>query len=335
MEQNQMRKDLDADIEKMEQALFPGATPEAVATSTDTAPEVKPEESAGATPAPTQAEFSEEAKQIPAEGEEEATEEATPKKRVSWKNRFTKLKAATDAEKFSTRKQIAELLAKNTELERVLIAANKKVAELTSTKTSVKDLATQEELDILGDEGISSIDKLTRKAVEEATGPLKAQLQAQEEARLKAQQDAANAAASDSYSVFSNNLEKLVPNVHTLNGDPRFLQYLDQPDPMSGFKRLEHLRQAEQSGDVGRVAFYFQEFEKSLPEHKLESKVAPVGNGSAPATTADANAKEVFRLADYNKFVADLSKGRYKGQHKLAKELEAKFDLAFMEGRVV
>lgn len=266
--------------------------------------------------------------------------ETTKQKRVSWKNRYTKLKAHHDAARYEDRQMISEAYNKITVLERENISLRSEVGRLNIVvEPSVRDLATPEEINVIGDEGISSIDKLTKRAVDTAVKPLQEQLAKAEEDRIASMEKTSLDAKQEAYNLFLNRLEEAVPNFAELDEDPRFEKYLLDPDPQSGIHRMAHFKQAESSGDVGRVAYYLKGFEATI--HKpspLESKITPVGIGATPTqvNTQPVGDVKYYRIEEYSKFMDDLTKGRkYKGRQQEADAQEAIYDKAFLEGRMV
>lgn len=274
---------------------------------------------------------------------ESETEQGPQKKeRVSWKKRFVNLKQHHDTTRQQDRKKISDLLNENTQLHRERIANRAEIQKLSLVKpTSITDLATEEELAVLGEEGVSSIDKLTRKAIEEATGPLKAELDSLRQQRLTAQQTEADNMAQEGQDRFLQQLSNLIPDYDEIDTDPAFGEFLRKPDPASGRLRMELFKQAELSGDVGRVAYFFKMFSDSKApsgREQLSQKVTPIGSQGSPyEVPSNVNSGEgqaILTMADYKLFMDDITKGKYAGKQQLANDIEAKFDLAISEGRL-
>ena len=270
------------------------------------------------------------------------TEQPSQKKeRVSWKKRYINLKQYHDTSRQQDRLQISQLLTQVTELQRELIDVKTKyAASVASVQPSISDLATPEELNVLGEEGVSSIDKLTRKAIESATAPLQEELANLQAQRLNDQQSKANNMAQESYNHFLTNLANLVPDYDVLDADPKFEQFLLQPDPSSGRIKKELFKQAEANGDVGRVAYFFQEFKKVVNpnQQKLAQAVTPVGSQSSPLDNQGgphSEGPQLMSMAQYTRFMDDVTKGRFKGNLKEQQTLEAQFDSAISDGRMV
>lgn len=277
---------------------------------------------------------------IPIESPEPEAEEPTQQKRISWKRRYTKLKSHHDASRYRDRTTISDAFAKITTLERELISNRAEIRRLTLTKpTSVADLATPEELNIIGDEGISSIDKITQRAVGDAVAPLKEQLARQEEERLNTMKRQADVAGQEAYDSFLSRLERAVPNFAQMDEEPEFAKYLSDPDPDSGVRRLEHFKKAEAAGDVGRVAYYFRGYEATRSPsatQRLEAGVTPIGQGGSPPLPPEQSEPKLLKASEYREFMTDVTKGRkYKGRQDEAEAIESEYDQAFIEGRVI
>lgn len=271
--------------------------------------------------------------------EKQAEQKPKKKERISWKKRYINLKQYHDTERQRDRLKISQLLTKVTELERDLIASRAKLTEaLAAKQPSITDLATKEEINVLGEEGVSSIDKLTKKAIESATAPLKKELAALQQKQLAKTEEEAISLAQESYNHFLSSLANLIPDYAVLDADPKFEEYLKKVDPQSGRIRLELFKQAESAGDVGRVAYFFQEFKKTKDpaKQKLEQAVTPIGSQSSPLDNQGSHreAIEYMSMEQYNRFMDDVTKGRFRGKRSEQEAIEAKFDKAIAEGRM-
>lgn len=265
-------------------------------------------------------------------------EEPSSPKRVSWKSRFTKLKSYHDAEMFKQRRSIGSMLDRINELE----ADNKRllgrINELTSlTPKSIRDLATQEEIDRVGEEELSIFDRLTNEKIEKSNKELNARLEAAEKREAEQRASQAQDHRASAYKIFLDRLGTQVPDYAEIDTDVRFEQWLMEPDPASGQKRLDLFKQAEASGDVGRVASFFNTFKKLVgPTQKtLDSKVTPVGNsGQAPVNQQNDTGQQFVPMAEYSRFMDDVTRGKFKGRESEARKIEARFDTLIAQGRL-
>ena len=157
-------------------------------------------------------------------------------------------------------------------------------------------------------------------------------------------------AQSDQQSVLSM-LDAHVPNWRELNEDQGFLDWLDQVDPFSGYKRGALLNQAYKAHDGPRVVAFFSGYLKehaavtppkpsaapapaAQPQKTLETFVAPGTPKTGAASTQDGSGKRVWSRAEIGKFYADVQAGRYRTRPEEQKKLEADIFAAQREGRI-
>jgi hypothetical protein len=166
------------------------------------------------------------------------------------------------------------------------------------------------------------------------------------------QQVGARVARSDQQSVLTQ-LADAVPNWEELNGDQGFLEWLDQVDPFSGYKRGALLNQAYKSHDGPRVVAFFSGYLKEhavvtppavpatpaaptpvQPQKRLDQLVAPGTPKTGAAGTQDGSGKRVWSRAEIGSFYSDVQAGRFKGTPDQRKALEADIFAAQREGRI-
>lgn len=167
------------------------------------------------------------------------------------------------------------------------------------------------------------------------------------------QQVGARVARSDQQTVLTQ-LEAAVPNWSELNEDEGFLEWLDQVDPFSGYKRGALLQQAYKAHDGPRVVAFFSGYIKehavvtppaapaapaapapaAAPQKRLEQFVAPGTPKTGAASTQDGSGKRVWSRAEIGSFYSDVQAGRFKGTPDQRKALEADIFAAQREGRI-
>ena len=106
-------------------------------------------------------------------------------------------------------------------------------------------------------------------------------------------------------------------------------------DPMTGERRLEAFRRAEDYLDADRVADFFLDYKASIPKSKkdmLEDKITP--NGAASSSAPSVAKVETFSMKEVDKFFDDVNKGAYRTRMKEANEIEARITKAYVEGRI-
>lgn len=343
MGSKEFREDLDTEIKELEQAIWPDAVPPVDPAVSDAADQSPPgtgepdveQPSAATDTGPTE----EEQVNFEVQQEQQAPSQAEDEKkptRVSWKTRFTKLKQYHDTETYKTRVQIGQLYDKIATLESELKASRSELQVMKESKPlSIKEIATQEEIDAVGEEELATMHRLASKTADAATKDLKDRLAQAEAREAKLRQEQAQAARAQAYDIFLNRLETLVPDYAVIDVDPRFNTWLQEAEPTTGFVRKDLFQRAEASGDVGRVAGFFNEFKMLMNPAKqnLEQKVTPVGNSATPQP-AKQEGQEIVPVAHYEKFMADVTRGRFKGRETEARQWEAYFDKAMAEGRL-
>jgi hypothetical protein len=127
----------------------------------------------------------------------------------------------------------------------------------------------------------------------------------------------------------------MVPNLAEVDEDPAFAEYLGGTDEASGMTRMDLFSHAVSVKDVAGTARFFKEYAqaKGQKESFLDEHIMPEGDG---ATQDDPSklAKKRFHISEYNKFMDDRAKGRWRGREKEADKLERMYDEAYIEGRL-
>jgi len=59
---------------------------------------------------------------------------------------------------------------------------------------------------------------------------------------------------------YFNALEEAVPDIWTINKDPKWLEWLGQEDPLTGKTRQQLIEEAQNNLDANRVANFFKTF---------------------------------------------------------------------------
>jgi hypothetical protein len=145
---------------------------------------------------------------------------------------------------------------------------------------------------------------------------------------------------------FWGNLQQAVPEWQRINDNQAFKDWLLTPDPMTGITRQTYLEDAQQGGDVARVANIFTSWQTQFGkpvnakqqsasrsiQNELEKQIAP-GRTQASASPNVAEAKQ-WSTSDIAKFYDDVRKGAFKGRDGEMQALERDIFLAQREGRV-
>ena len=233
-----------------------------------------------------------------------------------WKERFRKYKAATDRTVHDLRTEVATL---KSQLEEAQQASESSSPNQPASSNEAVERLREDFGDDLAD-GVLQL-------VQGATAPMQEQMQHYRQSRKV---EAENA--------FWGGLEAQVPNWKQINADPRFHQWLSQPDQTSGQIRQHLLVDAQQSFDHGRVATLFQQFLDSQQQaqgqqEQIDRRVMPdnVPASSAPASQND----RTWTRAQISQFYKDKATGRFAGREDEARALEDDLMRAQAEGRII
>lgn len=271
--------------------------------------------------------------------QQEVTTEEPSKPRVSWKQRFTNYKASTDKTISSLRKENSELVRRLMDLEtKYDDLASKHANVLSKSSDPLDGIITTEDIDTVGEEAVDIIRKVTKKVAESEAHPLKEEL-----ARLKAEKLAAEKRAQEerkrnAYNAFLSDLGRIVPDYAAVNVDSRFIEFMNGYDEITGEKRVDAFRRAEDYLDADRVADFFIEFKRTVPRSKrevLEENITPTVTSGSTVNTSGKQKAETFTARQVEDFFNDVARGVYKNRMKEADELEARITKAYISGNIL
>jgi hypothetical protein len=277
---------------------------------------------------------------VEASEEPETTEKP---QRVNWKKRFIGYKDSTDITIRDLRHDNASYRVQISDLKDEIESLRKQLYELEKKKEPVTDpfegVFTQEDIDLLGPEAIEAMKKVAlAQRKEPAPDPRIERLEREakenrERERERAKREAEKSDAEQK-EYLRNKLEELIPNFEKIDEDPGFAKYLNEVDPLSRKVRMDLFANSVNTLDVAGVARFYKEFSGKSKESFMDDFITPTGDGatdSAPERTG----KKIHRLADYEQFMDDITKGKYRGREKEARKLELMYDKAYQEGRLV
>lgn len=268
----------------------------------------------------------------------DSTKTDEPKKRSSWKERFSSYKASTDKTISNLRKENSGLFQKLNEYEKRIDELSAKIADMASRgKDPFSEVITQEDIDTIGPEAVDIVKKATKKATESAIDPLRKELEELKAREAIAKQRKLEEARQQSYNNFLSDLGRMVPDYKDLDVNPKFASYLNSLDPYTGELRMDAFRRAENYLDAERVADFFLDFRESQPKSKkelLEERITPEGSNGASAPVVNKK-QDTFTAKEVEKFYNDLTRGVYRGKQKEANELEARITRAYIEGKII
>lgn len=308
------------ELEKIEQQIAdsqkPGETPPEPAPA-----EPNPEP----TPAPTEP--------TPVEVKPEPTEPVVAEE--TWQQKYKTLKGMYDAEVPRLHADMRELKSQMDNLRR---AAEAKPVEPVKAATPTK-LVTDADVEAFGSDLIEVQRKVAREVASEFRGELDA-MKAEND-KLREQLTATGTQVSEAS--FEQRLHRMVPDFEAVNADPKWIEWLNEVDPLLRGPRMSVAQEAFNRGDAEGIAHYVSLFKATqAPAPRAEpspSKADEIARQVQPTRSANSAAPvsqqgKVFTDLDIQKMFRRAIELSAKGQNDEARKLEAEIDSAYKEGRV-
>ena len=145
--------------------------------------------------------------------------------------------------------------------------------------------------------------------------------------------------------MFWSRMGELVPNWEAMNGDPAFLSWLAEFDPMVGQTRKYLIDQAQQQLNADRAAAFFRAFAATrpppppvTPQQELARQASPNrsngsgGQGYQPP--ANAQTIEIWSSQEVSDFYTDVRRGKYRSNPAEYQRMNEAITKAVAEGRV-
>ena len=216
--------------------------------------------------------------------------------------------------------------------------------------TSIKEESTKATERLVTDDdernfGSDLID-LQRRVAKEVAAEFESQLKSLQNENKELKQLVSSTESKVAESSFDTRLKSLVPDFAQVNADQRWIEWLDEVDPVLRAPRRVVAQQAFESGDAEGVAYYVDMFKRDTApvepveppkqdtkKQELERQVQPSKNASNQTPTSQkGKILTNAQIAGMFKKAAVLSSS---GRLDEARKLEAEIDAAYMEGRVV
>jgi hypothetical protein len=278
----------------------------------------------------------EESKPEEVEVVDEPTEEAEKKvdEVEDWKQKYFVLKGKYDAEVPRLVRELGELKDSVKEIQSQQITKKREDKEEVSD-----DLLTDPAIKYLYDEypdvynALVAFTKKTGKGIDPS---VEERISRVEQSTVKTVEER-----------FINDLDKLVPDWESINQDPRFVEWLNEEEPLTGYTRFQLATHAQESLNGKRVAAFYNGFKKHAGiESSTVTEETPVAGkkdmSKFVAPTTSRSSKVATQSQDntvtrefINKFYKDSASGRYEGRTDEADKIEAKINKALVEGRIV
>lgn len=138
--------------------------------------------------------------------------------------------------------------------------------------------------------------------------------------------------------IFWSTLTALVPDWEVWNTNQGFIDWLNQVDPLSRYRRMDMLSQAKSSYDAEGTAAFFNEYKKltgavTSPNKGPDkaARVAPGRSTGSVGSTQQLENKTQLSRQDIQQFYLDVKMGRYKGKEQEMQAVENKINQMAME----
>jgi hypothetical protein len=307
------------EIEALEKQLSEGQNPTA---PVEPAPEpTEPAEPSTQEPVPTE----------PVETTPKPVEPAPQDEK--WEQKYKTLKGMYDAEVPRLHQQLKELKAQMDSLQK---AAEAKPVEPAKPAKQEK-LVTDEDVQAFG----ADLIEVQRKVAREVAMEFRADLDAMRAENEELRKQLAHTGSQVSEASFEQRLHRLVPDFDDVNLDPKWVEWLNEVDPLLRAPRKVVAQEAFNKGDAEGVAHYVKLFKQSIepaeaPKSKakteLERQIQPT-RSAATAQTASPKGR-IYTNADIQTMFNKAATLGAQGKLEEARKLEAEIDAAYMDGRV-
>jgi len=249
----------------------------------------------------------------------------------TWQQKYKTLKGMYDAEVPRLHSDIRDLKSQMDKLQKAA-EAPKPEAKPAAQPTK---LVTDADVQAFGEDLIEVQRKVAREVAAEFRGELDA-MKAENE-KLREQLNMTGSQVSEAS--FEQRLYRLVPDFQTVNTDERWINWLNEVDPLLRAPRKSVAQEAFNTGDAEAVAHYIGMFKASVapaeqPSDKaaeLEKQIQPKRSASNASVSQQAKTYTDAQIQKMFQKSVELSS---RGQRDEAMKLEAEIDAAYREGRV-
>lgn len=252
---------------------------------------------------------------------------------TDYKERLSLFKESHDRTVSELRRNMAEMQQRLQDQEQERTRLESQVAELNELrrKSVPDDLFSDDERELIGEDLMPVLTRVTRTLAERETQPLAEQVQslkrAMDEQRKRNQQRSQQA---DNRS-FAERIVAAKEDAPTVDADPGFHEWLNSADPLSGMSNGELYKRAWNNRDVGRVVSLYEQWQK----HTGGSQTDPREGRITPAPAAEQSRSTADGRIWTDDAVTQLYEQWRRGDisDKQAEALEADFFAAQRDGR--
>lgn len=311
------------ELEALEQKLAQGQTP----PPADPAPADDPKPADLPTdPAPAPADPK------PVDPKPTPTEPVVPEEK--WEQKYKTLKGMYDAEVPRLHAELRDLKAT---VESLRKATETKPAEPAKPAEPTR-LVTDADVEAFGQDLI----EVQRKVAREVAAEFRAELDSLKSENLELRKQIGETGTKVVESSFEARLHRLVPDFEAVNADPKWIEWLEEVDPMLRGPRKMAAQSAFNSGDAEGVAHYVKLFRAATapaapvePDPKADEvarQIQPSRSASAAPTPSPKG--RVYTNADIEKMFQKAVSLSNRGDFDAARKLEAEIDAAYMDNRI-
>lgn len=214
-----------------------------------------------------------------------------------WEQKYRALAGKYSAEVPRYADEVRELKAKVNEL-------TEKLATPAQPLVPTNKLSPQEVVDQFGEDFAAAVGAIAAQVADERVKEFRPQVEA-------AQQTATRSARAQ----FMAELLKSAPDWQAIDQDPRFTQFLDETDAMSGRPRRDFFNDADARNDATRIAAFFTAFRgstSSVPVPTPPAQNPAIQAQLAPSSSRNNDAppgKKLWTQSDIRQFYVQARKG--------------------------
>ena len=276
---------------------------------------------------------------------EETTEEVAPEEAAptdespkvesadDFKQKYNTLRGKYDAEVPRLHQQLKEL----TEQMKVLQEAQEAAREAEAVKPKEKvSLVTDADREEFGEDLLD----VQRRIATEVAQQYEERFDQQEEVIKALQEQLQNTGNQIGEMNFGQRLRQLVPDFDAVDQDERWMQWLNEFEPMLNGPRRDRAQEAFNAGDAETVAHYVQLFKDSLgtPEPVVDNRQAELEKQVSPTRSVSTQTvdrgKKVYSEKEITDAWSKIRSLNTATKYDEASKLEAEITSAYLEGRV-
>lgn len=258
----------------------------------------------------------------------------TPKEDPKWEQKYRTLDGMYRAEVPRLHEQVRELTAKLDDALSKLEAATKPAKQAEPEEPLVSD----KDVEAFGGDLIDVQRRVAKEVFREYVSPLQAELAKRDEKIAELEKKLGTTEGAVTTLTFEQRLNLAIPDFAQINSDPKWIEWLDEIDGLSGEPRRAFAEYVYNTGNVEKLKLVVDLFKaqtaapaKPNVAKELERQVQPTrATASAPVTDGKRYYTEAEIAAQFNK-VRQLN---IQGKYEEAAKLELELSNAYVEGRV-